>query len=529
MFGGRFVADNDADTTAFAEKYFKTTSIAWLRIGLVRGTQIIYLSIIARLLTLDEMGFVQTIAIGVSFIGGIAVPWLSWVMHQKALTTRDRNNANRIIHQMTIYGVLATFTLAPLLSLLYLFSLGIPFLAVETTIFLLATMSTCLFQIFQGVNLSNLRTERNVFFGAARTVLNYLIPLILYLLTLDVLMILWGWIIADSLTLLFLIPTSGVNLKALPSGLIKPSKDLLIFALPILFIYIFTSYRSFIDRYLVLIFFGTANLATYHLVNRITGISSEAVLTLLTPFLPIITKMMVVRQERVGVAFGATLKMLVHGLVFVSPILAFCGAPIISLILGDQYVSLESVIVLAIASVTMALTAMNTLFLRVLGAKGSNYRMLVFTFSYVGTTSIFLALFYFLGWFGLPGIIAVAICMLLGIFLTFCIIAWQTEELRLVGRNGIIRLLLLLPFQALTTYFLALWLSPIDLLEVFIIAGISFLTLFIFSGLVSSFSNEDLAIISRVSKQRLDPFIRFYNFLGIKRKKTGIELDVEDI
>ena len=75
---------------SLATKYARSTSLAWLRVILVRGTQLIYLFLIARLLLPAEMGILQAVALGTSFIGGVVTPWLAWVMQQKALMAKEK-------------------------------------------------------------------------------------------------------------------------------------------------------------------------------------------------------------------------------------------------------------------------------------------------------------------------------------------------------------------------------------------------------------------------------------------------------
>jgi hypothetical protein len=67
---------------------------------------------------------------------------------------------------------------------------------------------------------------------------------------------------------------------------------------------------------------------------------------------------------------------------------------------------------------------------------------------------------------------------------------------------------------------LAVWFAPLDIFDLLIITGLSFLTLLFFSGLFSCFAKSDFEILSRVSKGRLDPLIRAYEKLGSWSKSS---------
>lgn len=515
------LAEGDSEKTSYAVKYFRSTGLAWLRIGVVRGVQLFYIAIIARWLSTDQLGFVMAIALGITFVSGVLIPWVAWTMHQKALSKEDPIYAEKIIHQMFIYGIIETAIFMPIFAAVYLSSIGLTIASDIGIIVLISTFQVCLFLLVQGVHLAYLRIERNVIVGAIRTVLNFLLPLILFYLTLNIMMIFGGWIIADFIMLVIIIPTCGLKRQLSLYKLVRPTKALLIFALPMVLIFIFNQFRSFIDQYLIILFFGYGDLAVYRNISRIPSIAQEAILTLLIPFLPIMTKVLASRPEREGLAFGITLKMLFIAILFVGCVFIFAGLPIIELILGAQYILPESGLLLSFATLTMVFYALSSLFLRMRGAKGETFKMMIFSVLFALNIGIFLALFFAFGLFGILGVVGVAICVTLGYALTFTILTWQTKEIALVPQNSLFRLITLIPIQMLIVYVLAVILTPLDILDTLIITVISLLTLLIVSALLSVFSNEELNTLSRASQKWLNPLIKFYQI--ISRKGMALE------
>jgi len=512
---GEHALNEEAEQPGLAVKYVRSTSLGWLRIVLVRGTQVFYLFFMARWLTQVEMGHVQTLALGLSFIGGIVTPWIGWVLQQRALAESDPKSSIRLVHQMAVYGFIASFIFAPAISVIYLLTAQIPILSEEGLLFIAIAVAVCLLALLQRVYLAFLKIEMNVIVGAIRIISNYLLPMTLFLLTWNVTMIFWGWLAADLLVLLFILPTCGLRRNPSLYRLLCPSRDLLLFSAPLFIIYLFHSLRSFVDRFIIMLFFGEANLAIYHLVSRITSITSEAILTLLIPFLPIMTKVFEDRPQRAGIALSASLKMLFHAILFVAPLLIFCGAPIINLILGDQYTTPESCLILAIASLSMIFTAFTALFTKIRGAKGDTHKMLL-EISYVAGAFLFLSLFSLFGWLQVLEAIGIAICMALGNLLAFLFIGWQTKELSLINKGSFLRLLLLIIPHTLLVPSLSLWLAPVDLFDLILIAGVSLLSLVFFSALLSCLSEDELEILSRVSKGKIDPLIRLYQKIGVR-------------
>jgi O-antigen/teichoic acid export membrane protein len=515
------LAEGDSEKTSYAVKYFRSTGLAWLRVGVVRGVQLIYIAIIARWLSTDQLGFVQAIALGITFVSGVLIPWVAWTMHQQALSKEDPIHAEKIIHKMFIYGVIETIILVPIFAAVYLSGIGLTIASDIGIIVLISTFQVCLFLLVQGVHLAYLRIERNVIVGAIRTVLNFLLPLILFYLTLNIVTIFWGWIIADLIILVIIIPTCGLKRQLNLYQLVRPTKALLIFALPMILIFIFNQFRSFIDQYLIILFFGYGDLAVYRNISRIPSIAQEAILTLLIPFLPIMTKVLASRPEREGLAFGITLKMIFMAVLFVGCVFIFAGLPIIELILGAQYILPESGLLLSFATLTMVFYALSSLFLRMRGAKGETFKMMIFSVLFALSIGIFLALFFAFGFFGILGTIGVAVCVTLGYALTFTVLTLQTKETALVPRGALLRLVALIPIQMLIVYVLAIILTPLDILDTLIITGISFLTLLVGSALLTIFSNEDLEILSRASKNWLNPIIKFYQIISRKQLKNG--------
>ena len=507
--------------TSLAVKYVRSTSLGWVRIILVRGTQLVYLFFMARWLTQSQMGHVQAMALGLTFITGVVTPWIAWTLQQRTIAARDPESAIRVAHQLSVYGFISTFLFAPLISLIYLSTIQVPIISGEGLLFLSTALAVCIIVLLRRVYLAFLKIEMDVVVDAIRMIANYLIPMALFFLFQDVIMVFWGWLAADLLVLIIIIPTCGLRRDLSLYRPEVPSKDLVIFAMPLFFIYLMRSFRSFVDRFIVMIFFGEANLATYHLVIRITSIVSQAVLTLLISFLPIMMKIFEERPHRAGVALGATMKMLFHALLFVAPLLAFCGAPIINLILGDQYTTIESCLILSAASLSMVLSAFITFFTNIRGAKGDTHKMLLFELSSLVGCIISLILFALTGWIQTAQSIGVALAMAFGSFLSFSFIAWQTKELSLLGKS-ILRLLLLIPPHALFVLLLSTLLLPLDLLDLAVVAGASLLFLLLMSALTSSFTSEELEVLSRAFKGRLDPLIKTYQRLGVRRaKKEG--------
>ncbi|MFX1539323.1 MAG: lipopolysaccharide biosynthesis protein [Promethearchaeota archaeon] len=504
----------ESEQMSLATKYARSTSLAWLRVILVRGIQLIYLFLIARLLLPEEMGILQAVALGTSFIGGVVTPWLAWVMQQKALLAKEKRETVGTVHQITVYSLILTSVFAPLISFVYLFSIGMPLISEIGLLFLIQAIEICIFQVIQGVHNSFLKLERAVIVGAIRTISNFLLPLLFFFVTGNFVSIIWGWIIADAIILLIIIPFSGLQRKLNLYKWVKPSMALLAFAAPVLLLYLFNQFRGFIDRFLILSFFGTADLAIYHLINRIPSIAQEAVMTLLLPFTPIMTKVFKDRVNRSGIAFGVTFKIFFHAILFVAVILIFCGEPIIWIILGSQYLKPESIPLLIFGTLTMVFYGFNSLFNSIRGAKGETVKMMLLFLTYPVNMLIFLFLFWIFGWVTISGILGISIAITFSYFATFIIYVWQTKELALIGKNPIVRQLFLIPPQLIVVAILSFWLAPLDIIDLLIITSLSFIVLLIISGLISCFNKEELDILSRVSKNRLDPLIKVYQKLG---------------
>jgi len=488
--------------------------------GLVRGTQVVYLFIMARWLTTDQMGYVQTLGLGISLVIGVATPWIVWVMIQKTLAARDTARAVGTMHQMATYAILAGSILAPVLALLYLARTPSVSLPIDGTLLVLTALAMCFYQLVEGAFSAVLKVDLGLILGGARVIANYLIPLTLFFLTRNISMIFVGWLIADTLALLFGISKCGLRRKAALYRPRLPSKDLVVFTLPIFLLYFFGTLRTFLDPYITLFFFGTTNLAVYNNVSGLTSIASEAILTLLIPFLPVLTTLLRSRPERLGVALGVTVKMLALAILFVVPLFIFAGTPIILTVLSEKYVTAQSPALLAVASITMIFYVFHGLFANIRGAKGETLKLMLFEFSYDGAVILFYALFAYLGWLQTLGIIGVALCAMLGYFVAFCYMASQTKELGLLGRSSLARIALLSLPQTGAVFLLSLLLAPIDLFDFGIMAAIAFLLIVVLSAAFSCFNDDELEILSRVSKRRLDSLIRLYQRAGLRRSTT---------
>jgi O-antigen/teichoic acid export membrane protein len=516
----------ETEDVGLAVKYARSTSIGWLRIILVRGVQIVYIYFIARWLLPDEMGYVQIFAIGLSFLGAIVTPWIGWTLQQKALSNSDPEQAQRIIHRMTLQGIIIGLIFAPITAILYLLTTSVPIWSMDAIIFIFTLVALSLIQLFVYVYQTYLKIELSVLFGAIQTVFNFIIPLILFYFTDSVSSIFWGWLIADTIVLIFMILKSDLIWSRNYFKLTWPTRTLLIFALPVFLNHLFNALRTFIDRYIILIFFTLTDLANYHLVTRITGIAQQAILTLLIPFFPIMTMVFQKRRSRAKVALGATTKMLSLAILFVAPIFAFAGLPIIGLILGEQYLSVENQMLLSVATLTMVFFAYAAMMINIRGAKGETYKVLALQTTYVIGFSIFLSIFFLLGWVESLQVFGVALSLTFGYFFAFCIFIWQTPEMRLLGKKTLVQLVSLGVVQILVVFSLSLLFAPLDLIDTLIITGISFPTLLLFSALFSMFTEEEMEIISRVSNKRLDFVIRLYQKIGIwepKRKPSPSE------
>lgn len=509
----------EAEDVGLAVKYARSTSIGWIRIILVRGVQIVYIYFIARWLLPDEMGYVQIFALGLSFLGAIVTPWIGWTLQQKALSNSDPEESQRIIHRMTLQGLIVGSIFAPISAIIYLLTTPVLIWSMDAIIFIITVFVFSLIQIFVYVYQTYLKLELSVLFGAIQTILNFIIPLILFYFTWNISSIFWGWLIADIIILIIMILKSDLVWSRAYFKLTWPTRALIIFALPVFFNYLFNALRTFIDRYIILIFFTLTDLANYHLVTRITGIAQQGILTLLIPFFPIMTMVFQQRHSRAKVALGATTKMLSLTIFFVAPIFAFAGLPIIGLILGEQYVSVENQMLLSIATLTMVFFAYAAMMINIRGAKGETYKVLALQTTYVIGFSIFLTIFFLLGWVETLQVFGVALSLTCGYFFAFCIFIWQTPEMRLIGKKALVQLISLGVVQILIVFILSLLFAPIDLIDTLIITGSSFLTLLLFSALFSTFTEEEMEIVSRVSKGRLDSMIRIYKKIGIWEPK----------
>lgn len=511
----------EAKDPGLAVRYARSTSIGWIRIIIVRGVQIFYIFLIARWLLPNEMGYLQIFALGLSFLGSVITPWIGWVLQQKGLSEKDPQEGDKIIHQWTGYGIVIGIVISPITAILYLLTTPVPIWSLDAIIFIVTVLVLSIYQLFNWIYQAHLKIELSLVFGALQTILNFILPLLFFFFTLNITSIFWGWLIADFLVLLLMLPKSGLRASLSAYAVGWPSKVMIIFATPVFFIFLLRALRSFIDRYIILLFFSLADLANYHLVTRITGIASEAILILLIPFLPIMTKVFETRTSKANIALGAALKFLSIAVFFVAPILAFAGLPIIGLILGDQYALPENQLLLAIATMTMVIFAYTSFMGKVRGAKGDTYKLLWFQMSYIAGFSIFIVLFFLIGWVQFLGTFGVALSMTLGYFLAFCLILWFTPEMKLIGKKAAIQLTSLGLVQTIIVYVLALWFAPVDLIECLIITGISFLTLLLFAALFSTFTEDEMNLVSRVSKGRLDPLIKIFKRIGIWEPKQN--------
>ncbi len=380
------------------------------------------------------------------------------------------------------------------------------------------SITASLIQLFLGVYNSYLRIERGVVVGAGRTVAYQLIPLGMYLLTRDFMMIFWGWIIADVLTIIVAIPTSGLRRQASLYHPKWPSSAPMAFTLPIIGLTVLDSFRGAINNFFTVLLFGTTVFATYNLVIGVTTMATDAIMTLMIPFSPIIIVMLKTRPERVGIALGTVLKMLAHAVLYVSPVLIYCGSKVMSVITSSQYLGPETNTTLAFATIMMAATVLNTVFLNLIGAKAQTHRLLLFEAFYALSAIPFYYVFAVLGWLQVLGMAGIAITTAMSFAITLLLLMAQTKELRQVGWGALIRVAILGILQMGITYFLTVWYSPLSLEDLFIIAGITLSTLFILSGVLSCFTTSEMEIISRASKGRLDRLIWFYEHLGRHRR-----------
>lgn len=509
------------EQSGLAETYARSTSLGWLRIIAVRATQLVWIKIISQpeVLSKDLYGFVSFVALGASLVSGLVVPWVVWVMVQKGLAEKDPNASTRFVHQMATYGILTSLVFAPLLSVAFLFVAsimsGVQLFALEGILMVIpiAVLSS-LFQLFLGIYYSFMKIERNVILGAVRSVAYYVVPLVMFLLLRNVIMIFWGWVLADVLVLAIAIPTSGLRREASLYRPKWPTRALVIFTIPIVLLTVFDAFRGVMDGFFTFAFFGNADFATYHIATRVTSIASDAILTLMIPFSPIMIVLMKTRPEKTGIALGTVLKMLAHAVLYVSPILLFAAAPIVELLTSAQYVTPQSIATLTVATTTMAFTIFNALFLNVIGAKGQTYRLLAFEAIYALLAIPFYVLFAVLGWLQILGIVGMALGTALGFFITLCLLVWESKELRQVGGRTLLRVVALAFPQAGVAFMLSLWLGPVDLLDLAVILGVTLLSLFVFSGFLACFKKSELEIVSRASKGKLNRLIRFYERLG---------------
>jgi hypothetical protein len=276
----------------------------------------------------------------------------------------------------------------------------------------------------------------------------------------------------------------------------------------------FDAFRGVVDGFFTFTFFGSADFATYHIATRVTSIASDAILTLMIPFSPIVIVLLKTRPQRIGVALGAVLKLLAHAVLYASFILVFCGAPIMGLVTSVQYVTPQSITTLAIATATMAFAVFNALFLNLIGAKGLTYRLALFEAFYALGVLPFYALFAMLGWLQILGIVGMATGTALGFFVMFCLLTWQTKELAKVGLGALLRVAALAFPQAGVTFVLSLWLAPIDVLDLGLVLALTLLSIFVFSAFLSCFDKSELEIVSRATKRKLNRLIWLYEKLG---------------
>jgi hypothetical protein len=504
-----------------ASTYARSTSLGWLRIVITRATQLLWIKIITQpeVLSKDLYGFVSFVALGASLVAGLGVPWIGWVMTQRGLAEKDPEKSTRFIHQMAVYGIASSLVLVPILAFVFIYvtylsasGQALPF---EGMIMIVAiAVAASLFQLFQSVYSAFLKMERYVLIGTVRAVAYNLFPLVLYLVTGNVLLIFWGWVIADLVVISTAIPTCGLKRDASLYRPKLPDKALVIFTLPVLLLTVFDTFRGVISGVFTFIFFGSANFATYNLVIGVTTIATDAILTLMLPFGPIMVVVLKSRPERVGIALGTVLKMVSHAIFYVSPILIFCGTPAMAAITSSQYLGPETQATLSYATLMMAATVLNALFLNLIGSKGLTYRLLLFEAFYALVAIPFYYLFAFLGWLQTLGIAGVAVCTGLGFTVTLVLLALQTKELKQVGWKVLTRIAALGIPQAGVTFLLSLWLAPIDLIDLGVILLVTLGSVFLFSGLLSCFTGPELEVVSRASKGKLNGLIRFYERLG---------------
>ncbi|NHJ03062.1 MAG: hypothetical protein EAX86_13075 [Candidatus Heimdallarchaeota archaeon] len=499
----------DQKRVNISKKFVNSTILAWVRLILVRGSSIIYLIIIARLLTQAELGRVTSIAIGTSFLSGIITPWIAYVLHQKALSLPTEEEPWHISYQFLSYGIIITFIFNPILSFLYLGSIGEALFSETGILFLLICITLSFFQLLLGHNRAFLKIEYNIIIIAAQSISNFFFAIFFYLLSHSIIAIYWGWLISDLLIIGVLLMRSGLSLNPkhyLPDF---PTREIIQFSLPVFFLYLFRSSRGFIDDYFVLLFFGEEQLALYHYLKRIVAIASEAVLALLVSFMPLMTKILTIRPERKLFAFEGIIKILMHFLIFGIPLLIFCPEPLIEIILGDQYLSPNSMLIMVFLGIGLFFTTMNTLIIRFKGARGDVYTMLGFSTIDIVFEVGFLVVLVFLGFQSYESV-GVAFSITLAVICSFLVMAYRTEEIRKISQKTVIKLILIGLIQIVWIGSLSFLMGKIDLVEFSVITLIAAVSTVFLSSMFGLITDEEFKIITRGTSHKINPYINLY-------------------
>ncbi|MFX1512915.1 MAG: oligosaccharide flippase family protein [Promethearchaeota archaeon] len=505
----------EPENPELTKKFFHSTVLAWFRLIFVRGTSFVYLMIIARWLTKPEMGLISLIAVGTGFISGIMTPWIAWVLQQRVLIESDKEASWNISYQLISYGFLFSFVFSPLLSFFYIISIRISIYSEPGILFILITSLLCVFQLLMGLQRAFLKLELNLLVSTAQAVLNSLMALLFYAVTKRVMSIVWAWLLSDLIIVLIILATSELSSDISRYFLVKPSRKLIIFSIPVFFLFLFRTSRNFIDRYLILLFFGEEELAVYHLVNRIAAMASEAILTLLIPFTPIMIKIGSTRPEKTQKALEGTIKMLVHFLVLVVPLLILSADLIIDIVLGEKYISHDASLILVFSSITLIFSTFNTLIIRFKGTKGSVYTMLIFAFIDLFIEIVLLFIFYLLEILDNYQIVAVAFCITLSNCCSFIIMVIRTKEIHLISLKEISRMVFLFFSQICVVVSFTYLVGPINLFEFLILVLLAFISVFFLSAFIGVLSDYELNLISRASKNRLNPIISVYRKLQL--------------
>lgn len=476
------------------KKFRRTTLIGVIRFVSLRISSIVYLMIMARWLSKNEMGIIVSLGIGVVLIPKSVVDWLGWVMQQKSLTTGNENFSKNIISEISYDILLFGFTFCPILAILYLFLMNIHFPSTLGFLFLFIVSVNVLVRLFLNVERSQLNLEISVLTYLLQALINYVLAVVLYFFFNSIEVILITWALTEVLACILLLYRNYNIFR----GRIKIMglQSVFKFGIPVFILFLFRSLSVTIDRIVIGAFIDQETLATYHLAYRIVDVFAQGVLILTIAIFPIIMKLESLNTEKSNLVFIGTLKVILLMILSIFPFLIMFPRFVITITLSEKYMAGASL--LSVFSIGATLDIISNLNVQFKGAKGETKVMLNYALCYfLSQILAYLILLRF-------GAMGIAISRVLGSAISLSYIMGSASWIREISRIFFGKVIFLT-----TSIILALWILS-QYLHVIIALVISIVVLLFESSIVRYFTKYELDVIERGIPSEAQPFFLLY-------------------